>query len=613
MRIAKIKQSWNNVVNSLKMLWKLDRALFLISVGTVLIDSGIPYVEIYLSAYVLDGLVAGTSFRRFMYAVCAVLMGIFAFKILRAYLDKLFQVRREICFQRFNMLLAKRTLTMDYELLDSPKVNEIRARINNDNNWGAGFMSVVWQFPMVLKSILNFMFAVVILMPLFTESNLFTDGYALWIFALFVFVCGFNTAFSAKKRAEMHVLMDMDSKDWRYRSYYLWNRHDYKQGMDIRLFNGQKLIEEHINQEEEKTFSTWTKALTANRCQSGLASGLSTGILQTAAYLFVAVRAIAGTLSVGSLVKYATVIYRFSSALSTMFVMLSEFALTAKRQQSSLDYINVEDVLPKGSLPVDKRGFCDIKDNDYEIELRNVSFKYPGSENWSLRNVSLKLHVGEHLAIVGMNGSGKTTLIKLLCRLYDPTEGEILLNGVDIRKYDYREYVSLFSVVFQDFKLFAFQLGENVAAAAEYDSKRVVSCLEKAGLGERMASMEQGIDTYLYNGYGENGVEISGGEAQKIALARALYKDAPFVVLDEPTAALDPIAEYDIYTRFNQLVENKTAIYISHRLSSCRFCDNIVVFDHGQMVQKGSHDELVADSQGKYCQLWNAQAKYYVN
>lgn len=607
----KIKNAWSDIVSSLKMLWNLDRVLFLVCVGRALIEGVIPYIEIYLSAYVLDGLTTGIPFRTFLQAVCLVLVGILILKILKAYMDKIYQVHIEICFRKFNMLLGKRTLEMDYELLDSPKVSEINNRIKNDNAWGAGFLSVVFHFPTFLRNVLNFVLAVVILIPLFTESSLFHEWYSVAILLLFVMVCIFNTIFSARKQKEYHALLSENMAEYRYRGYYVWGHRDYKQGMDIRIFNGQRLIEERIKAEDNKLDVPWTKALTVNGCQKGLVSGLSTGILQTAAYLFVAIRAIAGVLSVGSLVKYATVIYRFSSALSGVFHMLSVFALTAKRQQSSLDYINVEDVLPKGSLPVDKRGFCDIKDNDYEIELRNVSFKYPGSENWSLRNVSLKLHVGERLAIVGMNGSGKTTLIKLLCRLYDPTEGEILLNGVDIRKYDYREYVSLFSVVFQDFKLFAFRMGENVAAAADYDREKVVNCLEKAGLGERLASMEQGTDTYLYNGYGENGVEISGGEAQKIALARALYKDAPFVVLDEPTAALDPIAEYDIYTRFNQLVENKTAIYISHRLSSCRFCDDIAVFHEGQLIQRGSHEQLLAETGSKYCEMWNAQAQYY--
>ena len=225
--------------------------------------------------------------------------------------------------------------------------------------------------------------------------------------------------------------------------------------------------------------------------------------------------------------------------------------------------------------------------------------------------MSIKFRIGERLAVVGLNGSGKTTFIKLLCRLYDPTEGEILLNGINIKKYDYNEYMSIFSVVFQDFKLFSFSLGQNVAASVKYDSARVKDCLEKAGFGARLQEMPEGLDTCLYKDFEENGVEISGGEAQKIALARALYKDAPFIVLDEPTAALDPIAEAEVYSNFNKIVGDKTAIYISHPLSSCRFCDEIVVFDNGQIVQQGSHDKLVADENGKYYALWYAQAQYY--
>lgn len=216
------------------------------------------------------------------------------------------------------------------------------------------------------------------------------------------------------------------------------------------------------------------------------------------------------------------------------------------------------------------------------------------------------------MAVVGENGSGKTTFIKLLCRLYDPTEGKILLNGIDIKNYDYDEYLSIFSVVFQDFNLFAFSLGQNVATSVQYDAEFARECLEKAGFGERLATMPKGLETCLYKNFDEGGVEISGGEAQKIALARALYKNAPFIVLDEPTAALDPVAEYEIYSKFNELVGDKTAIYISHRLSSCRFCEDIAVFENGAIVQRGSHEELIADAHGKYYELWNAQAQYYV-
>ncbi|MCH5258629.1 MAG: ATP-binding cassette domain-containing protein [Lachnospiraceae bacterium] len=260
----------------------------------------------------------------------------------------------------------------------------------------------------------------------------------------------------------------------------------------------------------------------------------------------------------------------------------------------------------KGRLPMEKRS-----DNQYQIEFKNVSFRYPGREDWALKDFSLKLTVGEKLAIVGMNGSGKTTMIKLLCRLYDPQEGEILLNGVDIRKFKQADYLSLFSVVFQDYVLFPFQLGENVAINREYEANKVGTCLEDVGLRDRLADMENGIQTYLYKDYDDNGVEVSGGEAQKIAIARAVYKDAPFILLDEPTAALDPKAEYEIYTNFDKITGDKTAIYISHRLSSCRFCEKIAVFHEGRLIQTGTHEELLKDRDGKYYEMWNAQAKYY--
>lgn len=205
-----------------------------------------------------------------------------------------------------------------------------------------------------------------------------------------------------------------------------------------------------------------------------------------------------------------------------------------------------------------------------------------------------------------------TIFIKLFCRLYDPDEGEILLNGTDIRKYDYAEYLSIFSVVFQDFKLFALPLGQNVTASQTFDHARAVECLRQAGLGERLDTLSDGLETYLYRDFKENGIEISGGEAQKIAIARALYKNAPFLVLDEPTAALDPVAEFEIYSHLDEIVGNKTAIYISHRLSSCRFCDEILVFDKGHIVQRGNHASLVSDISGKYHALWFAQAQYYL-
>lgn len=242
-------------------------------------------------------------------------------------------------------------------------------------------------------------------------------------------------------------------------------------------------------------------------------------------------------------------------------------------------------------------------------KLKKVLYLYKRALGLMWKN--LEFRIGEKMAVVGMNGSGKSTFIKLLCRLYDPTEGTITMNGIDIRRYDYQEYMSLFSVVFQDFQLFSFTLGENVAVSEDYQEEAVRDALGKAGMEEFLENHGNSLSTVLYRDFDKDGVEVSGGEAQKIALARAVCKGAPFVLLDEPTAALDPRAEYEIYKRFNDLVADRTTVYISHRMSSCRFCGDIAVFHEGQVVQRGSHESLMQETNGKYYELWTAQAQYY--
>ena len=267
--------------------------------------------------------------------------------------------------------------------------------------------------------------------------------------------------------------------------------------------------------------------------------------------------------------------------------------------------MNLEKRKYDGTIPVEKR-----RDNRFQIDFEHVSFKYPGSEAYVIRDLNLSFVIGEKMAIVGRNGSGKTTFIKLLCRLYDVTEGCIKLNGIDIRKYDYKEYCNLLAVVFQDFKIFSFSLGENVAASECVDKERAVDALCRAGLEERLQTLPEGLDTYVDKEIRESGVNFSGGEKQKIAIARAIYKDAAFVIMDEPTAALDPESECEVYAGFDKMVGNKTALYISHRLASCRFCEDILVFNEGKVVQRGSHEELVVQA-GLYQELWNAQAIHY--
>lgn len=322
-------------------------------------------------------------------------------------------------------------------------------------------------------------------------------------------------------------------------------------------------------------------------------------------YAFIGICAYRGLISIGSVVVYAASIVELARAADTLAEMMGKMKEVSMIAKDYLEFMTLENTKPVGSIPVEKR-----QDNRFSVSFEHVSFRYPGTEQDVISDLSCSFEIGERMAIVGKNGSGKTTFIKLLCRLYDVTEGVIKVNGIDIRKYNYEEYCNLFSVVFQDFGMFAFTVGENIAASDQVDEKKVLDALDKVGISERFKELPMGLDTYVGKEFDEEGVNFSGGERQKLAIARAIYKDAPFVIMDEPTAALDPIAECEVYEGFDKMVGNKTAIYISHRLASCRFCQDIMVFDKGKVVQRGSHEKLRGE-EGLYQELWNAQAQYY--
>lgn len=311
---------------------------------------------------------------------------------------------------------------------------------------------------------------------------------------------------------------------------------------------------------------------------------------------------------------------------------IGNFSLYLASAGTLFQYINqlltgVSTLLEKSRQVDDFRSFLDFDGGDkddsgkpvpeldsYEFEFRNVSFKYPKAENYALKNLSLKLNAGERLAVVGLNGAGKSTFIKLLLRLYEPTEGEILLNGVNIREYDKRSYYRVFAPVFQDVELFAFPLAENVSMKSpeSTDKKLAEECLNAAGFGEKLAELPKGVDTEILKVIHDDGVDLSGGEKQKLALARALYKNAPVVVLDEPTAALDAIAESRLYNDFDKLIGGRTAVYISHRLSSTQFCKNVAMFKDGELCEYGTHESLM-ERNGAYAEMFRLQAQYYVD
>ncbi len=380
---------------------------------------------------------------------------------------------------------------------------------------------------------------------------------------------------------------------------------DYRNGKDLRIYDSELMIS-GVHRKFVSDMEHYLKKMANTKTRVESMGSIANSGFMFLIYAFVALKALVGMITIGSVMQYIGAIQKLLSGISGLFVGITEIRVSCGFLADFHDLLNLPNLMYRGTLPVEKRS-----DHAYEIEFCNVSFQYPGTSEYVLKNVSMKLNIDERLAVVGMNGAGKTTFIKLLCRLYDPTEGEIRLNGIDIQKYDYAEYLSLFSVVFQDFCVFAFPVDMNISTSATPDEQRVWQCAETAGIADRLHTIPCGIGASVGKLFDEAGIDFSGGEKQKMSIARTLYKDAPVIVLDEPTASLDPISEFEIYSRFDSLVGDKTAVYISHRLSSCRFCHDIIVFHEGQIVQRGSHETLLKQTDGLYHELWSAQAKYY--
>lgn len=590
-----------------KIIYNTDKLTLTLLLPITIVNALKPYISLFATAYVLNGLITRMPFKHLLVIAFTAIALNFIADFLESYLSKIQSVHNDVYIPKIYMQKAEKYLKMDYQLLESPIVNDINSRIWKDNSWGSGFYNLSFYLKKLLDNIFGFIIGVIMFIPLLMTGST-TNRYTTLIFIILLLTFTLVMALINSKVIQKKLTKLLNSPDFNipYFTYFFWTMPINQILKTSRIYKTKGILEDYIDK-DNKVLIQFYKIFTKYQIKSGFLSAVSGGILTASAYLFVIVRAIAGVFPIGDIVRYAGTIYNTADCFYGLSSSLTSLISQTDRLQSTLEFMEIPNVLYKGTIPVEKRN-----DNDYMIEFHKVSFKYPGSEKYSLKNFSLKLKVGQKLAIVGMNGSGKTTMIKLLCRLYDPTEGVITLNGIDIKKYNYEEYINIFSVVFQDFKLYSFRLSENIASSTTIDVELAEQMLHKVGIGSRYEKMPEGLGTYLYNDY-DKGVEISGGENQKIALTRALYKNAPFILLDEPTASLDPISEFDIYSKFNGLIGDKTAIYISHRLSSCRFCDDIAVFHEGELIQRGNHNTLILDENGKYHELWNAQAQYYTN
>jgi len=373
---------------------------------------------------------------------------------------------------------------------------------------------------------------------------------------------------------------------------------------DIRIFGLQNWLDDLLNDVHD-LYLDFRLKVERKRLLADITEAVLTVARNGIAYVYLIHMALREGLGVAEFLLYFTAVTTF-----TTWVMgiLQE---TAKLHQQSLDISEIREFLEYPEPFTFEEGNAIPKSNKYELKLENVSFRYPEAEKDTIHKLNLTVHPGEKLAIVGLNGAGKTTLVKLLCGLFDPTEGRVLLNGQDIRDFNRREYYGLFSAVFQEFSVLDVTVAENIAQTKDdIDYEKVRSCIEKAGLTKMIAELPRGLDTHVGREVFLDGVLFSGGQTQRLMLARALYKDGPILMLDEPTAALDPIAENDIYMKYNDMTEGKTSMFISHRLASTRFCDRIIFIADGRIAEEGTHESLLAEG-GEYAKLFEVQSRYY--
>ena len=596
-------------------------------------------LPVIVSPMIIEELVTGRNVRILIILAAVLIGGECIINIIWEKINNKLQKYQQRLENYFNMLAGKHSMELDFQLTEDKKALDQVEKARTGMDWySGGVYGITEQLTGFISNVFT-AFGLVLIISLHAPL-------LLMLILAYVVIMGFVTAKNNKIGMEAYKKL---SKVNRLFGYFGWNIVDFRYGKDIRLYDAKDMMVDCWDRNSEKSNAHWEW-----QARTGMRYNLIGDIANIArmiiSYLYTGFLAIKGVFSVSVFVQMIQAADELNNKLGGLVYNLQEIAKRCNYAYEFVLFMEYPEALKKGNRPFDN----EIR----EIEFKEVSFAYPGTDKKILDNISIKIKAGEHLSIVGLNGAGKTTFIKLLCRLYDPTSGEILVNGINIKEYDYIQYLELFAPVFQDFKLFAFPMDENITLIDEdesnmvpyekankengnrtkiqkesemahslvsekditqnerisdNESEKVDNIINLVNLTDMVLKLEKGKKTILFKYFDEAGIEPSGGEQQKIAIARALYKKAPVVILDEPTAALDPIAEYEIYRQFHTLVGDKTAFYISHRLSSCRFCDRIVVFSGGRIAEYGTHDNLIKNTDGIYAKMYEAQAQYYRN
>ena len=594
---------FSNLKFVLKVMKKYSPILLFLLPVSAMISVGNRYTVSFLIKYIIDIATNHGTLQQLL-----ITLGIFSVIFITLWnTNSWYNSKTEIkcILARMNLILEKNliTMTMPFIYTEDPNMldcNQKASQAVGGNQQGVeGMMHIILNFSGSLGAVIAGL------------SIISTINFKIVILMIAIALANFFISNLANKWCKKHVWDEL-APWWRKRWYMDIALGDFSYAKDIRMF-GLKNYLTHKFQEINKIRFNYQKKNNRVWLLVSIASSFFWVISQVLIYIYLIRCIFAKTITIGNFTLYLSATATFFECVMSLLNSITNFLNNSRYVDDFRSFYEMPEL--RQNLPDQKTNLPKLQSQShYEFEFQNVSFKYPRAERFALQNVSIKIKAGERLAVVGLNGAGKSTFIKLLLRLYQPTEGKILLNGTDIQTYDLNSYFKIFAPVFQEVNLFAMSFAENVSMKSleNTDKDLAHQSVVQSGLEEKLDSLEKGLDTQLLKVIYDDGIDLSGGQKQKLALARALYKNSPVVVLDEPTAALDAIAESKLYSDFDKLIGGKTSIYISHRLSSTQFCNNVAMFKDGKLIEYGTHESLLKQN-GEYANMFKIQAQYYVD